>query len=309
MVVSLIATVLDEADTLRGFLDGLLSQTRVPDEIVITDGGSTDGTVAMIGEYIEKGAPVRLIQAAGANIARGRNLAIAQARGEIIACTDAGCRADPGWLAELVAPFNSPETEATGGASRSDARNRIEESFGILLLPPDSGAAGAVPPGPSSRCVAFRRSLWEKVRGYPEELTCAEDSLFNRRVVQAGSRFVFCPKAVVFWRPPSSLRAAARKVFRYGLGDGRARLHREVYLRILVKAALVLCLAVPGLKFPEFFAVLVLSAAAYYLRMLQVNRHRGSLRTISLVFIHRLVLDPAKLIGYLFGRFLGRRVS
>jgi glycosyltransferase involved in cell wall biosynthesis len=309
MVVSLIATVLDEADTLRGFLDGLLSQTRMPDEIVITDGGSTDGTVAMIREYIEKGAPVRLVQAPGANIARGRNLAISRARGEIIACTDAGCRADPGWLAELVTPFDVPETEATGGASRADARNRIEESFGILLLPPDAGAAGPVPPGPSSRSVAFRRSLWEKVGGYPEELTCAEDSLFNRRVLRTGARFVFCPGAVVFWRPPTSLRAAARKVFQYGLGDGRARLHREVYLRILVKAALVLGLAVPGLEFPVFLSVLLLCAAAYYLRMLRVNRHRGSLRTISLVFVHRLVLDPVKLIGYLFGRFLGRRVA
>ncbi len=42
--VSLIATVLNEGESIHGFLDGLLSQTLTADEIILSDGGSTDGT-------------------------------------------------------------------------------------------------------------------------------------------------------------------------------------------------------------------------------------------------------------------------
>jgi len=300
--VSLIATVLDEAEGIRGFLDGLLSQTRAPHEIILSDGGSKDGTDAVIRQYVERGAPIRLLRAPGANIARGRNLAIAQAHGEIIACTDAGCRADPRWLEEITAPFRASETDVACGMSRADAHTRTEKSLGILLLP-DPGEVDIRTLSPSSRSVAFRRSLWEKVGGYPEELSWAEDTLFNRRLREARARFALCPRAVVAWRPPGTLRAAARKLFRYGLGDGRARLRGGAYLRILVKVAGTLCLALWGLWVPAWWAVLLGLLGAYGVRMLWINRRRGTAATCLLVFLHRVLLDPVRLIGYLFGRF------
>ena len=44
MKVTVIATVLNAADDVGGFIASMSSQTRSPDEIVIVDGGSTDGT-------------------------------------------------------------------------------------------------------------------------------------------------------------------------------------------------------------------------------------------------------------------------
>jgi glycosyltransferase involved in cell wall biosynthesis len=300
MHISLIATVLNEADSIRSFLDGLLSQTRRPDEILLSDGGSTDGTEAVIRQYVDQGAPIRLIRAPGANIARGRNLAIAQARGEIIACTDAGCRADPHWLEEITAPFGSPDTGVACGVTRTEARTCNEKSLGILLTP-DAGDLDIRTYSPSSRSVAFRRGLWEEVEGYPEELPWAEDTLFNLKLRETGARFVLCSRAFVFWRPPATLRAAARTLFQYGLGDGLARLHGRTYLRILLKVSLGLGLALWGPWVPSCWAFLFLLLGAYYLRMLRINRLRGSVATNSLAFVHRLLLDPVRLIGYLFG--------
>ena len=67
MKVSVIVPVRDEQDSIRELLNGLLKQTRPPDEIVITDGGSVDGTPQIIEEYIRRGAPVRLIRAGAIN--------------------------------------------------------------------------------------------------------------------------------------------------------------------------------------------------------------------------------------------------
>ena len=96
MRVSVIATVYNECHSIQRLLDSLAAQTRPPDEVVICDGGSTDGTAQIVEEYARRQAHVlpnlRLIVAPGANISRGRNLAIEAAAGPLIAATDAGVR-------------------------------------------------------------------------------------------------------------------------------------------------------------------------------------------------------------------------
>ncbi len=72
MKVSLILTVLNEGESIRGVLDSLAAQTRPPDEVVIADGGSRDDTVAILRSYAAAGRlPLRMIEAPGANIAQG----------------------------------------------------------------------------------------------------------------------------------------------------------------------------------------------------------------------------------------------
>ena len=306
MKVSLISTVLNEERSIRRFLDGLLAQTRPADEILLADGGSTDGTLEVVEDYIRRGAPIRLIEAPGANIARGRNIAIGSAAGEVVAATDAGCRADPRWLAEITAPFEDPSVGVVCGFSVAEARNRKEESFGILTLD-DIEKVDIRSFNPSSRSLAFRKTVWEEAGGYPEALYCAEDSFFNQRMRATGARFVFRPEALVHWYPHSTLRKTARQYFRYAQGDGRAGLYGRVYTIIGVKVALVLVLGAAGFAHPVFWGVLAASLFAYYLRMLQVNRRRGSTATNSLVFVFRLVLDGARLAGNLFGRWERRR--
>src|SRR5207247_11187865 len=67
-----VSTVLDASAEIGDFLASVASQTRPPDEIVIVDGGSVDGTVQAL-----RAAPgVTLVEETGANIARGRNLAV-----------------------------------------------------------------------------------------------------------------------------------------------------------------------------------------------------------------------------------------
>ena len=301
MKVTLVATVLNEAGNIRPFLEAILAQTRAADEIVVTDGGSTDGTLEILREQVRSGGPLRLLVEPGANIARGRNLAIGQASSEIIAVTDAGCRVDRKWLEEITAPFCNPAVDVSGGVSRTEATTLTQLSFGVLTLT-DHGEAKARWFDPSSRCVAFRKSAWEKAGGYPEELDCAEDSLFNQRLHASGARFVFSPDALVYWLPPRSLREAAWKFYLYGRGDGRAGLSQNLYARILLKAVLATGLAAAALYSSFFLALLALSCVAYYLRTLWVNRKRGSLAVNSLVFLHRVSLDAARLAGFLLGR-------
>src|SRR6185503_4334132 len=110
MKVSVVVPVRDEEDSIRELLESLFTQTRPPDEVVITDGGSTDATPQIIDEYIRNGAPVRLIRAGAALPGRGRNLGAAQASHEWIGFTDAGIRLENNWLEALVATAAADES-------------------------------------------------------------------------------------------------------------------------------------------------------------------------------------------------------
>src|SRR5688500_5065742 len=113
--ISLIATVLNEGNSIRALLDSRASQTRRPDEIVLVDGGSMDNTPDIIRSYADQ-LPIKLLIEPGCNISEGRNAAIRAASGEVIAATDAGVRLENDWLEKLTAPFfENPNTQIVAG--------------------------------------------------------------------------------------------------------------------------------------------------------------------------------------------------
>lgn len=224
--VSVIATVLNEAAAIIELLHSLQAQTRPPEEVVIVDGGSRDGTLEVLQAFAaEASLPVRVLSAPGANISRGRNLAIAAASGEVIASVDAGVRLEPDWLAELVAPFEGETPpDVVSGFFQADPRSLFERVLGAITLP----RLEEIDPErfePSSRSVAYRKAAWQAVGGYPEWLDYCEDLVFDFGLRDAGYRFIFAPQALVHFRPRQTWRAFLKQYYRYARGDGKANLY------------------------------------------------------------------------------------
>lgn len=311
-MIALIATVLNEGDNIHHLMQSLLAQTRQPDEIVIVDGGSRDQTVAIIEGYADR-LPVRVLVEPGCNISRGRNVAIAAAQADIIAVTDAGVRLTDTWLEALTQPLlDQPEVQVASGLFLADPHNTFEAAMGATVLP----LRDEIDPAtflPSSRSVAFRKSAWEAVGGYPEWLDYSEDLIFDLRLKQRYESFAFAPDALVYFRPRGSLRTFFKQYYLYARGDGKADLWRKRhairYLTYLVAAPLI---AVLGLWGHPAFWLLYLPGALVYLRQpyqrLSTVLHRLSRShlgnwayAITLVPVIRVVGDIAKMIGYPVG--------
>ncbi|NOZ07181.1 MAG: glycosyltransferase [Chloroflexi bacterium] len=246
--ISVIATVYNEADNIHILLDSLLAQTRKPDEVVIVDGGSSDGTPDHIRAYAGR-MPLRVIVRPGCNISAGRNVAIAASTGDIIAATDAGVRLAPDWLAEITAPFfeeSDAPPDFVSGIFLPDPQTTFEVALAATVLPtPEEFRRGRFLP--SSRSVAFRREVWEAVGGYPEWMDYSEDVLFDLAVMRHGYRVVYAPRAVVHFRPRPGLLAYWRQYRNYAFGDGEGLLwpkrHLIRYATYLLAAPVLLRLA------------------------------------------------------------------
>jgi glycosyltransferase involved in cell wall biosynthesis len=326
MRVSVIATVYNEYASIQRLLDSLAAQTRRPDEVVICDGGSTDGTAELVEAYARRQPPslpnLRLIVEPGANISRGRNLAIAAAAGPLIAATDAGVRLEPTWLAQLVAPWDEAEAKgheaplAAAGFFVADAEGVFQKAMAATVLP----LLDEINPHrflPSSRSVAFTKDAWARAGGYPEWLDYCEDLLFdfavNAQRPERPTAFAWAPAAIVHFRPRTSLRAFWRQYYHYARGDGKADLWRK---RHAIRYATYL-VVLPALLGHAFFGVFarwlgllgLLAGIALYCRRpwqrLRTLRRdltgAQQLAAAALVPVIRVVGDVAKMVGYPVG--------
>lgn len=313
-MISVIATVLNEGDSLHHLLRSLAAQTLPPDEVVIVDGGSHDHTRAILDSYTDR-LPLRVLVEPGCNISAGRNRAIAAAQGDIIAATDAGVALHPDWLDNLTRPLRDhPAVNVVAGFFNADPHTVFEAAMGATVLP----LVDEINPAtflPSSRSVAFRKSAWQAVGGYPEWLDYCEDLIFDFRLRAHTGPFTFAPEARVDFRPRGSLRAYFRQYYRYARGDGKADLwrkrHAVRYATYIMAAPLLLLL---GWKAHRLFWLLFLPGAAVYLRQpyrrlpamlrrLPDVTPRDRLYAAALVPVLRVVGDMAKMLGYPVGRW------
>ena len=238
---SLVITCFNEARGIEGFLDSIASQTHPAHEVVIVDGGSTDGTPQAIKHWFERrtnerGAEpflLRVIEERGANISRGRNIGVEPVVSRVVAFTDAGCELDRHWAEQLMRPF-ATDVEVSMGWYRPIISAPMEQAFAHLLVP----RLGDVDPAtflPSARSLAMTKEVFQRTLGYPEYLTRAgEDSLFAVYLKSVATRFAFVPDALVFWRFPKGVLAICKMIYRYSVGDGEAaRAFVFYYLRLL----------------------------------------------------------------------------
>jgi hypothetical protein len=301
--ISLIATVLNERAHLAEWLAGLEAQQLQPDEVVIVDGGSTDGTW----EALQAWNPTclkRLLQAPAATIAQGRNLAIRQSTGDIVAITDAGTVAGPDWLRLLVDVLRDPAVDVAAGGFYAQTASVWQRALAAATLPDMSEIEGARFL-PSSRAVAVRREWLTAGVLYPEWLDYCEDLVWDLQLRRAGARFAFVPEAQVAFAPRSGPRAFRRQYFCYARGDGKAGLWpRRHLVRYAAYGGLI---AVAVRRRPrELLLVSALASLNVAPLIRRLRRREPHLRPLSrefglvlaLALFARAFGDVAKMAGY-----------
>ncbi len=223
--ISVVVAAYNAARTLRPCLESL-SRLRYPDyEVILVDDGSTDTT----GEIALSFPEVRYVKhEQNLGLSTARNAGILAAQGEIIAFTDADCRADEDWLYYLASGMVGGPFVGLGGPN--------------LLPPEDSALSAAVmvsPGGPAHVMLTDREAehipgcnmaFWKwallDIGGFDPVFHAAGDDVdVCWRLLQAGHKIGFSPAAVVWHYRRASVGAYLRQ--QHGYGEAEAMLIRK----------------------------------------------------------------------------------
>ena len=238
--VSLIVTVRNDRPGFAELLDAIAEQTEMPDEIVVVDGGSEDGTLDELTPRKASLPPVRVFVAPGSNIGAGRNIAVREARHDWIVCTDAGCRPVAGWLAAFrrvsgdadiaagtwVVEGDTPLDRAVACA-HYPVLDEVHDDDPLVRLAHRLFGRDFRAEQAGGRSMAFSRAAWEAAGGFREHVYAGEDLAFSAAAVELGFRPALVEDATVRWRPRTTWAETARMFATYTRGDirtkGRAR--------------------------------------------------------------------------------------
>ncbi|UCG33371.1 MAG: glycosyltransferase [Phycisphaerales bacterium] len=180
---------------LRRVLEALVAQSRIPDEIIVVDDGSTDGSAAIATEM-----GVGLIShMQNRGIAAARNTALKAARGDLLAGLDVDAIPAPDYLERVEAAFRrNPKSDAVCG--------QLIEAHSVLLPDRWRQVHMAQHHGPDwmenpricyGSVTTVRRFALEELGGWDERYrTNHEDVDLTQRMYEEGMRAAYEPSCI-----------------------------------------------------------------------------------------------------------------
>ncbi len=226
-VVSVVVPFRDAAGTLPALVDALRAQEPPPDtgggavEFLFVDNGSHDAGPGLVADALAAGLPGRLLSRDDvASSYAARNAGVAQARGDVLAFTDADCRPTPSWLAAIVAFYDGDHAD-TVVAGAVDLvlvdDTSVWELFDHAVHLDNESMA--VSHRVATADMAVRREVFDRVGPF-RELTSGADHEWSRRASAAGVPIRFVPSVRVHHPTRATRRALLDKAVRISRGQG-----------------------------------------------------------------------------------------
>ena len=311
--VTIAMPCLNEAGFIEACLASVREQDYAPDriEILVADGGSTDGTRAILSRLAEADPRIRMIDNPERIQAAGMNHMIKVARGDVIVRMDVHCEYGGDYVRKCVEVLARTGADNVGGAQRARAKTWFQRALCAALTSP-AGVGGVKYRGAENEGFvetvflgAFRRKVFETVGLYDPRAITNEDAELNQRIHDAGGKVFLSREIEVHYYPRDSFKALATQYFKYGKGRARTLLKHGKFLS--VRPAIPFLMVVGGSALVATSAVQPLTPFAFGLyaavtgvEAVRVGARVGA-RAIPIVWAIFPVLHVSHGVGFAVG--------
>lgn len=209
--ISLVIPTLNAEDCIEGLLLKLLSQTRVPDEILVVDSSSADGTAEVVQRLSEANPCISLKVIGRKNFDHGgtRDDAFRKwTTGDfVLFMTQDAVPADDEYIERLLKPFDDPRIAVVSGRQlpKSDARpfERLVRQYNYPATSFTRGKEDIQTYGiktfyTTDVCSAYRRTAFLECGGFPRPCNMSEDMYMAAKLVAAGYLVAYAADACVY---------------------------------------------------------------------------------------------------------------
>jgi succinoglycan biosynthesis protein ExoA len=245
--------MLNEAAYVEQLASDLAGQDFAGDvEVIVADGGSTDGSVPLLLAAAERlGLTLRVVDNPAGWVSQGLNRCIGEASGDLIVRADCHSRYPPEYLRRCAEASEATGADNVGGLVVATGRTPTERAVACAMDSAFGGigwtrheAAGGPVEVDTVTFGAFRPEAFRRAGLFDESLRRNQDDEFNLRLRRHGGRVVLDPSIRLCYTPRGSLWAVFRQYFDYGRWKVPVmRKHRRMLgIRSLAPAAFVLSL-------------------------------------------------------------------
>jgi cellulose synthase/poly-beta-1,6-N-acetylglucosamine synthase-like glycosyltransferase len=224
-LVSIVIPMFNESETIERCLNSIFSQDypREKIEILVADGGSTDGAMEKVESLGRMYSGLRIVENPKRRTPAGLNAGIRSAKGDIVVILGAHTRIKEDFLRQNVEAMHRERVHCTGGTQVNVGDTYMQKAIGIAM-----GSPFGLPSAPyrfskSEKFVdtvvyaAYKRSLFDEVGFFDEELFISEDAEMNWRIRKAGHRIFYTPEIVSYYYPRRTIASLFKQLFRYGI--------------------------------------------------------------------------------------------
>ena len=319
MDATFILPIFNESPFINKVISSILYQNKINQldfEILISDGGSTDGTLEIINSLIRNHSNIYLIDNPQKIVSTGFNFALNQAQGDIIIRVDGHSEIPKNYIENCCKLLEKTNADIVGGVIETISSGLIGNAIsisqssgfgvgGVRFRNKDSKKAGYV------NTLAFgahRREIFADIGGYDEEMICNQDDEFNFRAIQAGKKIWMDPTIKTKYYSRSNFLKLFKQYFNYGCYKVRGIQKRgQVFsIRHIIPSIFIIAL-ISTLNIGFFLQLpsITFSVVSLYLFFnLSVSIYLGSsLWLIPLISFAFLILHFGYGIGFIVGLF------
>lgn len=314
--ISIVSPIRNEENYIAKCLDSLVKQDYDDEyEILVVDGMSTDKTREIVKKFENKHKNIKLLDNPNRTVPYALNIAIEQAKGNVIIRVDGHAVIENDYLTQCVNYLKQTNAECVGGVIESINENFIGKAIAHAMSSPfgvgnarfrTSGEEGYVD------CLAFgayRREVFDKIGLFDEELVRCQDDEFNYRLRKFGGKIFLTPKIKSYYYPRANLIKLWRQYFQYGFWKIRVlqKHFSMMQFRQFVPPAFVFSLMVSlilGIFNKIFIWVFLLIISSYLSASLvasyQISQKKG-FNFFFILFLIYAILHISYGLGFLGG--------
>ena len=204
-------------------------------ELIVADGMSQDKTRQIIHSFIAKGFPIRILDNEMRYQSSGLNLAIAEARGEMIVRVDAHCVYPPGYVKKCTDLLERTGAANAGGIMLPRGVQTTQKAIALAMQHPMGVGDAKFHLGNFSGYVdtvylgTFWKTVFDEIGLFNTRSQTNQDAELNLRILKAGKKIYLDSAIQVTYFPRESLKKLAVQYFKYGRGRCYTTLkHRRI---------------------------------------------------------------------------------
>ena len=214
--VSVVILTKNSAATICRSLESALSQSRPPDEVVVVDGSSVDGTKDILRKY-----PVKIVEEPGLGFGHARNVGLNNASGDIVFFLDSDCYAEPLWIQNALKALQNPDiTAVTGPTLLWNKESTVARFLAFVRDRVEISKESRLVEIAPTMNLALRKNVIETVGMFDASLVRGEDTDLTYRISRK-EKILWDPSVRIWFKGSPNFWKASRKCVDHFIGMGQ----------------------------------------------------------------------------------------